>query len=60
MLLPLTRLLSLDIKLGGTTNLGLLPRIGRLRYLELWLIRGLADIGPVGDMPTSSTCSSRP
>lgn len=51
MLLPLTRLLALDIKLGGTKNLALLPSIGRLRYLELWLIRGLADIGPVGAMP---------
>lgn len=51
MLLPLTRLLSLDIKLGGTKDLALLPSIGRIRYLELWLIRGLADIGPVGAMP---------
>lgn len=51
MLLPLTDLSSLGLKLGGTTNLALLPRIGRIRYLELWFIRGLADIGPVGDMP---------
>lgn len=51
MLLPLTRLLSLDIKLGGTKDLALLPSIGRVRYLELWLIRGLTDIGPIGHMP---------
>lgn len=51
-LLPLKRLLSLDIKLGGTTNLELLPEIGRLRYLELWMIRGLADLQPVASVRT--------
>ena len=50
-LLPLDRLLSLDIKLGGTKNLGLLPRIGALRYLELLMIRGLSDISAVGELP---------
>ena len=35
-LLPLSSLLSLDLKLGGTKDLALLPQIGRLRYLELW------------------------
>ena len=52
LLLPLRRLQSLDIKLGGTRDLGLLPRIGELRYLELWLIKGLSDISAVGDIPT--------
>jgi hypothetical protein len=52
LLLPLKRLLSLDIKLGGTTNLELLPKIGRLRYLELWQIRGLSDLGPVAKVRT--------
>lgn len=52
LLLPLQRLQSLDIKLGGTRDLGLLPRIGELRYLELWLIKGLSDISAVGDIPT--------
>ena len=52
LLLPLRRLLSLDLKLGGTRDLGLLPRIGELRYLELWLIRGLSDISVVGELPT--------
>jgi hypothetical protein len=49
---PLKRLRSLDIKLGGTRNLDLLPKIGRLRYLELWMIRGLADLTPIASVRT--------
>jgi hypothetical protein len=51
-LLPLERLRSLAIKLGGTTDLRLLPRIGRLEFLELWLVRGLDDIDAVGGLET--------
>ena len=51
-LLPLERLRSLAIKLGGTRDLRLLPRIGRLTYLELWLIRGLEDVDAIGDIVT--------
>ncbi len=51
-LLPLEQLRSFDIKLGGTTDLRLLPRIGRLTYLELWLIRGLEDVDAIGDIVT--------
>jgi hypothetical protein len=51
LLLPLESLKSLDIKLGGTNNLALLPRVGRLRYLELWRIRGLSDVSMVGRLP---------
>lgn len=50
LLVPLDRLLSLDLKLGGTKDLRLLPRLERLRYLELWLIKGLSDITPVGEL----------
>jgi hypothetical protein len=50
LLIPLDRLLSLDLKLGGTKDLRLLPRLERLRYLELWLIKGLSDITPVGEL----------
>ena len=46
----LCNLLSLNIKLGGTKNLKLLPEIGRIRYLELWMIRGLTDLRPVAEM----------
>jgi internalin A len=49
---PLKRLHSLDIKLGGTTNLDLLPKIGRLRYLALWMIRGLTDLRPISSIGT--------
>jgi hypothetical protein len=49
-LLPLGKLRSLDIKLGGTRDLGLLPQLAPLAYLELWMIRGLQDISPVGEV----------
>ena len=52
LLLPLNRLRALDLKLGGTRNLALLPQVGALQYLELWLVRGLHDLSPVGDVPT--------
>lgn len=49
-LLPLSDLRALDLKLGGTRNLALLPEIGRIEYLELWMVRGLSDLSPVADM----------
>ena len=52
LLLPLKGLRSLDLKLGGTHDLGLLPRVGELWYLELWMIRGLTDITAVGTIPS--------
>lgn len=48
LLIPLRKLLALDIKLGGTRDLTHLPEIGRLKYLELWRIRGLSDLRPIG------------
>lgn len=50
LLLPLTALVSLDIKLGGTRDLSMLPRIGKLRYLELWMIKGLSDVSAIGEL----------
>jgi hypothetical protein len=50
-LLPLTNLLALDIKLGGTKNLSLLPEVGKHRYLELWMVKGLCDISSIGRLP---------
>lgn len=52
LLLPLKQLWSLDIKLGGTKNLRLLPQIGGLKYLELWKIRGLQDLGVIAEVLT--------
>lgn len=49
-LLPLHRLRALDLKLGGTRDLSLLPQIGELEYLELWMVRGLCDIAAVGQL----------
>lgn len=49
---PLEKLEALDLKLGGTTNLEPLSSIGRLKYLELWQIRGFADLTPVSEVTT--------
>jgi len=49
---PLRKLRSLDIKLGGTRDLRLLPRIGQLEYVELWMVRGLDDVSPLAEVMT--------
>lgn len=51
-LVPLRRLNSLDIKLGGTRDVALLPRIGKLTYVELWRIRGLEEASSLAEVPT--------
>jgi hypothetical protein len=51
LLVPLESLRSLDIKLGGTNDLALLPQVRQLRYLELWRIRGFSDASMVGRLP---------
>lgn len=51
LLLPMTGLRALDIKLGGTRDLRLLPRIGKLQYLEVWMVKGLTDLSAVGRLP---------
>jgi hypothetical protein len=52
LLLPMCDLLSLDLKLGGTKNLDLLPEVGQLRYLELWMVRGLSDLSAIAQVQT--------
>jgi hypothetical protein len=47
---PLRQLRALDLKLGGTRDLALLPTIGKLDYLELWMVRGLHDLSPVAQL----------
>jgi hypothetical protein len=49
---PLRALESLAIKLGGTRDLGLLPGIGKLRYLELWQVLGLDDLSRIPGIRT--------
>lgn len=51
-LVPLRKLTSLDIKLGGTHDLSLLPRIGQLTYVELWRIRGVEDVSALAEVET--------
>ncbi len=50
LLAQLPRLRRLGIKLGGTTNLEALAKLRALEYLELWLIRGLADLSVIAEM----------
>ena len=49
---PLQKLWWLALKLGGIRDLTALPRIGRLKYLELWMIRALEDLSPIADVGT--------
>jgi hypothetical protein len=50
-LLPLKQtLLSLEIKLGGLSDLSLLEGFEQLTYLELWQIRGLEDISFISSL----------
>jgi hypothetical protein len=51
-LTPMQGLHRLDLKLGGTRDLSLLPAFSRLRYFEAWLIRGLSDVRPLADVPS--------
>lgn len=51
-LVPMSRLRTLDVHLGGTTNLSLLPELAPLEELELWRIRGLGDVSILGDVVT--------
>lgn len=51
MLTPLTNLRALDLKLGGTKNLSLLPELQALDYLELWQVKGLSDLSPIAKLP---------
>lgn len=46
----LPRLWSLDIKLGGITDLSALAGMGGIKYLELWQVRELKDIGVISHM----------
>jgi hypothetical protein len=46
----LSRLWSLDIKLGGVKDLSALRGMNQVKYLELWQVKGLSDITPISDM----------
>ncbi len=48
----LSKLWSVDIKLGGIKQFDTLTKIENLKYLELWQIRGLADLQFISDIQT--------
>lgn len=48
---PLTRLWSLDLKLGGIRNLSAISGMASIKDLELWQISGLEDVGVAGELP---------
>jgi hypothetical protein len=50
LLTPLRRLRALDLKLGGTKNLAVLPELEALEYLELWMVKGLSDLSSVAEL----------
>ena len=50
LLQELGSLRSFALKLGGTRDLSFLPGLRNLRYLELWMVRGLADVEPVREL----------
>jgi internalin A len=50
LLMPLQGIRELCIFLGGTANLGLLPRLPALELLRLMRINKLSDLGMLGDL----------
>ena len=50
LLSPLRHLPRLTVKLGGTRDLGPIAEIGRIEYLEIWMVRGLSDLTPIAEM----------
>lgn len=46
----LSKLWSLDIKLGGSKNLRALADLENIKYLELWQVRGLVELGPISTL----------
>lgn len=49
-LTPLKELRGLALKLGGTRELAMLGELDSLRYLELWMIRGLTDLTAIASL----------
>lgn len=50
-LTSLTKMWSLDIKLGGIRNLDAISAMENIKYLELWQVRGLQDLSVVSNLP---------
>lgn len=48
----LSNLRILELRLGSALDLSPLPEIGKIGYLEIWMMRGLEDLSPIGQMRT--------
>lgn len=46
----LEKLWSLEIRLGGIKDLSALEALNNIKYLEIWLVRGLADISVISSL----------
>jgi Leucine-rich repeat (LRR) protein len=49
-LIPLKSLWWFALKLGGTKDLTKLPEVGHLKYLEIWMVKGLIDLDPISEV----------
>lgn len=49
-LASLKKLWSLDVKLGGIRDFSAIANMKTIKYLELWLVRGLADLSFISTM----------
>ncbi len=45
---PLQELTFLGIQRGGTRDLGVLPKLKKLKVINIWKVNGLTDLGPIG------------
>jgi hypothetical protein len=50
LLKPLRQLRALDLKLGGTKDLALLPELAPISYFEAWQVLGLADLSALSEV----------
>lgn len=49
-LVPLKKLCRFQMTLGGTKDLGLLPECGKIRWLGLYMIKGLEDLSAISEL----------
>jgi hypothetical protein len=47
---PLCHMRSLDIKLGGITDINAIEGMHNIKFLELWQVRGLSDLGVISTL----------
>jgi hypothetical protein len=48
---PLSKLRSLDVKLGGIKSLSAIAGMKSVAYLEVWRVKGLAEVDVAGQLP---------